>query len=99
MLRCATVLLIILPIAGCGGDVPSSRTADASRVNAASRVEAQGARINNREAIECIRQTTTEEEQAILAREDDAAVALLDEVLAREDMQSCMRESGAVIYL
>ena len=91
--------LVFYSLAACGSDVPSSKTAALSQANQASRLSAQEARINNPGAIACLRQVTTGDELAILAEEDDRAVALLREVLNREEMTQCLNDNEVVVYL
>ena len=91
--------LAFCTLAACGSDVPSANTAAISQANETSRLSAQEARINNPGAIVCLRQVTTDEEQAILAEEDDRAVALLRDVLNREEMTRCLNDNDVVIYI
>ena len=86
-------------LAACGGDIPSSSTAAQSQASELSRLAAQEARIRNPGAIACLRQVTTKEEQAILAVEDDQAVALLREVLSRDEMTRCLNDNDVVIFI
>lgn len=97
-MRGIAVMVVVL-LAGCGSDVPTARTAVISQENERFRERAQEARIDNSGVIECIRLTTTPEEQAILAREDDAAVALLDQVLARSRFQQCLTLNNVEVFI
>ena len=99
MRRTSLILAFGATLAACGSDIPSSNTAAISRANEASRLAAQEARIANPGVMACIRQVTTDDEVTILAAEDDAAVALLNEVLNREEMQQCLIENEVVIYI
>jgi len=91
--------LCLLALAACGSDVATARTAEASRTGNEYRELAQQARIENEGAIECIRISTTPEEQAVLIREDDAAVALLRQVLGRKSMQQCMELNNVEVFI
>lgn len=91
--------LCLLALGACGSDVATARTAEASRTGNHYRELAQQARIDNQGAIECIRVSTTPEEQAILIREDDAAVELLRQVLGRKTMQQCMALNEVEVFI
>lgn len=94
-LACLPVLLL----AACGTDVPTSRTAALSQDNEAARMAAQEARIDNPATLACIAAVTSPEERAILAEQDAAAEALLQDVVKREDMIRCMVENNVVVYI
>ncbi|MGI9393390.1 MAG: hypothetical protein ACR2OY_01960 [Boseongicola sp.] len=93
------VFLAICAFTACGSDIPSSKTAARSQANETSRLSAQEARINNPGAVVCLRQVTTEEEKSILAKEDARAVAMLRDVLTREEMKRCLSDNEVVIYI
>ncbi len=92
------VILALFLLAACAGDVVSSETAALSAGNAAARETAQEGRIENPEALACLRANASDAEWAIIAGQDGAAEAELQTVMNREGTIRCFNENQVVVY-
>lgn len=88
----------LLFVSACG-DTPSARSAAISAENAAAREAAQAGRIDNPEALACVRANASEDEWAIIAAQDSAAEAMLQTVLDREGTVRCFQQNNVVVYI
>lgn len=89
----------MLALAACGGDTPSADSAAVSAANAASRDAAQESRIDNPDALACIRANSSDGEWAIIAGQDANAEAMLQSVLRREGTVRCFNDNNVTVYL
>ncbi len=85
-------------LAACSSGV-DDESAAAARAEAASRDAAQESRIDNPEALACVRANSSDGEWAIIAGEDENAVAMLQTVLNREGTIRCFNENNVVVYI
>jgi len=86
-------------LTACSGDAVSSETAALSAGNAAEREKAQAGRIDNPEALACLRANASDAEWAIIAAQDSHAEAELQTVLNREGTIRCFNDNQVVVYL
>lgn len=98
-MRRSVAMIGLMLLTACGGDTVSSETAAAASVSAQSRDAAQESRIDNPDALACIRASSTEGEWAIIARQDAEAEAMLHNVLNRESTIRCFNENNVVVYI
>lgn len=98
-MRSLALLLAVGLLQACGSDAPSSAKAEQASANQAARDSAQRSRIDNPEALACLRANMTDEEWAVLGREDEPAERLLAEVMTRPGTVTCFDENRVVIYL
>jgi len=98
-MRLLVLILTAALLQACGTDIASQGKADQSTANQAQRDQVQESRIDNPAALACLEANMTEEEWAVLGREDEEAEWLLAEVLARQGTQQCFEDNRIVIYL
>ena len=92
-------ILALFYLASCASNTVSSETAALSAENAAAREAAQAGRIENPEALACLRASASDAEWAIIAGQDSNAEAELQTVMNREDTIRCFNENQVVVYL
>ena len=98
-MRGVLAILGLLSLAGCGSDIASSGTAEASRQNVQSRIAAQGPTVYNPGVMTCVRQTATESEKRALAVGGAAGDSAMVAILNRKETRQCMKDNNVVIYL
>ena len=89
----------LLVLTACGGDSPSSASATQAAQDAAQRDAVQAGRIDNPEALACIRANASDGEWAIIAGQDSNAEATLQTVLNREGTARCFSQNNLVVYI
>lgn len=94
-LACISMVLLT----ACGGDGPTSESAMSAAEAAAARDAAQAGRIDNPEAMACIRANASEGEWAIIAGQDANAEAMLQTVLQRDGTVQCFGQNNVVVYI
>ncbi|MBT8409480.1 MAG: hypothetical protein KJN93_07635 [Alphaproteobacteria bacterium] len=94
----AVFIAAFVALAACGTDTPSSQTAGEAADRAAARDAAQAGRIDNPEALACVRANASDEEWAVISRQDAAAETALQTVLNRESTVRCFIENNVVVY-
>lgn len=98
MLRPSCIVALVA-LAACGTDTPSSQSAAEAADSAAARDAAQAGRIDNPEALACVRANATDGEWAIIAGQDANAETMLQTVLNREGTVRCFNENNVVVYI